>query len=193
MDGHHATSVDRDADLAAGRGRAVGRAEDADRDPGAAVTEPPVTAPPVTAPPVTAPPVTEPPLTDPPVTDPPVTDPVDVDAVDVDAVDVDPTGPVDASPAPVRITVLTRVGCHLCEEALVAIARVAAGEGVGWVELDVDDDPARADEYGDRVPVIMVDGREHGYWRVEEERLRRALAGRRWSLRGSERRREPTL
>jgi hypothetical protein len=168
MDGHHATSVDRDADLAAGRDRAVGRAEDADRDPGAAVTDPPVTAPPVT---------------DPPVTDPPVTDPVDVD----------PIGPVDASPAPVRITVLTRVGCHLCAEALIAVARVAAGEGVGWVELDVDADPARADEYGDRVPVIMVDGREHGYWRVEEERLRRALAGRRWSLRGSERRREPTL
>ncbi len=30
-------------------------------------------------------------------------------------------------------------------------------------------------EYSDRVPVILVDGREHGYWRVEESRLRKAL------------------
>lgn len=63
------------------------------------------------------------------------------------------------------------------------IERVGADLGVGWRELDVDDDPARADTYGDRVPVILVDGREHGYWRVEEERLRRALAGDRWSWR----------
>jgi hypothetical protein len=83
-----------------------------------------------------------------------------------------------------RITLLTRVGCHLCDDARAAIIRIAEDTGVGWRELDVDADPARADEYGDRVPVILLDGREHGYWRVEEARLRDALAGRRWSLRG---------
>lgn len=82
-----------------------------------------------------------------------------------------------------RITLLTRVGCHLCEDARAVIVRVAAAEGVGWREMDVDADPHLADEYGDRVPVILLDGREHGYWRVEEDRLRRALAGGRWSLR----------
>jgi len=82
-----------------------------------------------------------------------------------------------------RITLITRVGCHLCDDARAAVARVAEQAGVGWREVDVDADPARADEYGDRVPVILVDGREHGYWRVEEARLWDALAGRRWSLR----------
>ncbi|MBL7496022.1 glutaredoxin family protein [Frankia sp. CNm7] len=82
-----------------------------------------------------------------------------------------------------RITLLTRVGCHLCDDARAAVARVAGETGASWRELDVDADPARADEYGDRVPVILVDGKEHGYWRVEEARLRDALAGRRWSLR----------
>jgi hypothetical protein len=82
-----------------------------------------------------------------------------------------------------RITLLTRVGCHLCDDARAVIVRVAAETGTGWRELDVDAEPARADEYGDRVPVVLVDGREHGYWRVEEARLRDALAGRRWSLR----------
>jgi hypothetical protein len=87
-------------------------------------------------------------------------------------------------PAEPRITLLTRVGCHLCEDARDAVARVAEQAGVGWTELDVDADAARADEYGDRVPVVLVDGREHGYWRVEEKRLLDALSGRRWSLRG---------
>jgi hypothetical protein len=32
------------------------------------------------------------------------------------------------------------------------------------------------DQFSDRVPVILLDGKEHGYWRVEEARLRKALA-----------------
>jgi hypothetical protein len=36
--------------------------------------------------------------------------------------------------------------------------------------------PALQAEYGDRVPVIDVDGREHGFWKVEEPRFRAALA-----------------
>ena len=75
-----------------------------------------------------------------------------------------------------RVTLLTRVGCHLCEEAKAVLVEMAAEDGFRWRELDVDADPALADEFGDRVPVVLVDGREHGYWRVEAARLRRALA-----------------
>jgi hypothetical protein len=39
----------------------------------------------------------------------------------------------------------------------------------------VDADPELRAEYGDRVPVFLVDGVEHGYWQVEEDRLRAAL------------------
>ncbi|SNQ50062.1 Glutaredoxin-like protein [Frankia canadensis] len=98
--------------------------------------------------------------------------------------DDDGPGPA-ASAGAARITLITRVGCHLCDDARAAIVRVSERERVGWREMDVDGDAELADEYGDRVPVILVDGREHGYWRVEEERLRRALAGGRWSLRPS--------
>jgi hypothetical protein len=42
--------------------------------------------------------------------------------------------------------------------------------------LDVDADCARRDEYAERVPVILIDGREHGYWRVEEARFRKAIS-----------------
>ena len=40
----------------------------------------------------------------------------------------------------------------------------------------MDSDPELRAEYGDRVPVIVIDGAEHGYWKVEEDRFRRALA-----------------
>ncbi len=74
-----------------------------------------------------------------------------------------------------QVTLITRVGCHLCEDASAALRRLSAELGFGYDELDVDADRERRNEYSDRVPVILVDGREHGYWRVEEERLRAAL------------------
>jgi glutaredoxin len=76
-----------------------------------------------------------------------------------------------------RLTLLTRVGCHLCAEARAVLSRVAAEFGTPWQEVDVDGDRELRAEYGDRVPVILLDGAEHGYWRVEEDRLRRALHG----------------
>jgi glutaredoxin len=76
---------------------------------------------------------------------------------------------------PPRVTVVTRAGCHLCQDAETAVAALSAELGFGWTAVDVDADPARQDRYGDRVPVILVDGREHGYWRVEAARLRAAL------------------
>jgi len=75
-----------------------------------------------------------------------------------------------------RVTVYTREGCGLCAEAEAEVARICADVGVSWTSVDVDSDPDLRAEYGDRVPVIEVDGREHGFWRVEEDRLRAALA-----------------
>lgn len=75
-----------------------------------------------------------------------------------------------------EVTVMSRVGCHLCEVAEADVARICGELAVTWKTADVDTDPEWRAEYGDRVPVILVDGAEHGYWRVEEDRLRRALA-----------------
>ena len=75
-----------------------------------------------------------------------------------------------------RVLVYTRDGCHLCDEAEAAVARICAELGQSFATADVDADPELRAEYGDRVPVIMVDGREHGFFRVEEDRLRAALA-----------------
>lgn len=75
-----------------------------------------------------------------------------------------------------RVTVHTRAGCSACVIAAADVARICGELGVGWEAVDVDSDPELRAEYGDRVPVILVDGREHGFWKVEEPRLRKALA-----------------
>jgi len=74
-----------------------------------------------------------------------------------------------------RLTLLTRVNCHLCEDAKAALARIQDATGEAWTEVDIDSSEELAYEYGDRVPVVLLDGKEHGYWRVEEERLLRDL------------------
>jgi glutaredoxin len=76
-----------------------------------------------------------------------------------------------------RVTLLTRAGCGLCDPAREAMARVAAVTGVAWDEVDVETDDALRMEYGDRLPVVLLDGAEHGYWKVEERRLIRDLGG----------------
>jgi glutaredoxin len=73
------------------------------------------------------------------------------------------------------VTVYTRAGCHLCVVAIAAAARVAAETGSAFATVDVDADPEDRAEYGDLVPVIMVDGRVQGYYQVDPDRLRAAL------------------
>ena len=75
-----------------------------------------------------------------------------------------------------RVLLLGRPGCHLCDEARLVIERVTDELGVGWEERSVDDDPELRRAYGDQVPVTFVDGRRHDFWRVDEGRLRSALA-----------------
>lgn len=75
-----------------------------------------------------------------------------------------------------RITVIGRPGCHLCDVAKEVVERVDADLHVGWHELSIDDDPVLKEKYWEQIPVILVDGAPHDFWRVDERRLRAALA-----------------
>ena len=74
-----------------------------------------------------------------------------------------------------RITLLSKPGCHLCDDARAVIERVAADTGVGWREVDILSDPELQVTWWDQIPVTLIDGVQHDYWRVDEERLRQAL------------------
>lgn len=80
-------------------------------------------------------------------------------------------------PGPHVITLLSRPGCHLCDDARAVIARVAADLGVRWQERDVTGSPDDLRAYGEMIPVTLIDGVQHDFWRVSEQRLRAALTG----------------
>jgi hypothetical protein len=71
-----------------------------------------------------------------------------------------------------RVVLISRDGCHLCADAEAALDRIIPGQ---WSRVDVDSSAELERDYGDRVPVVLLDGAEHGYWRVEEARLLRDL------------------
>jgi glutaredoxin len=74
-----------------------------------------------------------------------------------------------------RLQLLTRAGCHLCQIAAETLDRIAGEAGVTPVAVDVDADPELRAEFGDRVPVVLLDGVEHSYFTVDVPRLRRDL------------------
>lgn len=71
---------------------------------------------------------------------------------------------------------LSRPGCHLCDDARAVILRVTGELGVAFEEVDITTDPALEEEYREQIPVTLVNGRQHDFWRVDERRLRAALA-----------------
>jgi hypothetical protein len=75
-----------------------------------------------------------------------------------------------------RITLLSRPGCHLCDDAREIIRRVADDLGVGWEERDITQSAQDMREYWEKIPVTLVDGIQHDFWRVSEGRLRAALS-----------------
>jgi glutaredoxin len=75
-----------------------------------------------------------------------------------------------------RVTVLSKPGCHLCADACVAVARIAGELDVAWSERDISDDAELMAQWGEYVPVVLVDDEVHGWFRVDEARLRSALA-----------------
>lgn len=76
-----------------------------------------------------------------------------------------------------RVTLYSRPGCHLCDVAREVVERVCADLGEEYAEIDIDSDPGLLDLYGEEIPVTLVDGRRHDFWRVDENRLRAALGG----------------
>ncbi|HEX4700037.1 MAG TPA: glutaredoxin family protein [Actinomycetes bacterium] len=74
-----------------------------------------------------------------------------------------------------RVTLIGKPGCHMCDEARTVVAAVTAELGEEYVELSILDDPDLRARYAEQIPVTLVDGRQHDFWRVSPDRLRAAL------------------
>lgn len=76
-----------------------------------------------------------------------------------------------------RVTLYSRPGCHLCDDARAVIAEICRELDEQYVEISIDDEPELQRRFAEEIPVTFVDGRQHDFWRVDPVRLRRALAG----------------
>jgi len=76
-----------------------------------------------------------------------------------------------------RVTLYGKPGCHLCDDAREVVARVCADLGEEYAEVDITSDPELAARFAEEIPVTFVDGEQHDFWRVDAERLARALRG----------------
>lgn len=75
-----------------------------------------------------------------------------------------------------RVLLYVKPCCHLCDEARLVIERVCSDIGTSYAEVDITGSPDLLQRYGEQIPVTVVDGRQHDFWRVDEHRLRAALA-----------------
>ncbi len=74
-----------------------------------------------------------------------------------------------------RVTLYSKPGCHLCDDARAVIARVCAEVGTDFEDIDITSSTDLMSSFGEQIPVTFVDGAQHDFWRVDEARLRRAL------------------
>ncbi|MFD3453444.1 glutaredoxin family protein [Streptomyces sp. NPDC058691] len=80
-----------------------------------------------------------------------------------------------ADPAHRTVTLIAKPGCHLCDDARAVIEKVAAEVGCRFEERDITQDEELNRAYWEQIPVVLIDGEQHTFWRVDEGRLRRGL------------------
>lgn len=79
------------------------------------------------------------------------------------------------APADRTVTLIAKPGCHLCDDARTVVRRVVDELGARFEEKDITLDQELHDRYWEQVPVVLIDGEQHTFWRVDEARLRRGL------------------
>jgi len=87
------------------------------------------------------------------------------------------SGPQGPAQDRARVVLYTKPGCHLCDDARAVVERVCADLAVAWAEVDITTDEALNERYWEQIPVTLVDGAQHDFWRVDARRLRATLTG----------------
>jgi glutaredoxin len=86
-------------------------------------------------------------------------------------------------PKLISLTLLTKPGCHLCEEAKTVVdlaidkfkSEHSSENPIELTEVNILEDQALLDKYGEEIPVLKINGATHAYWRIDSERLIAAL------------------
>ena len=86
-------------------------------------------------------------------------------------------------PKLIALTLLTKPGCHLCGEAKTVVDAVidkfksehSSENPIELTEVNILEDQALLEQYGEEIPVLQINGATHAYWRIDSERLIAAL------------------
>ncbi|MEY9847671.1 glutaredoxin family protein [Streptacidiphilus sp. MAP5-3] len=73
------------------------------------------------------------------------------------------------------VTLIGKPDCHLCEDAEAVIDALAAELGFAVEKLSINDDKELFRKYWEQIPVTLIDGNQHDFWKVDPKRLRTAL------------------
>jgi glutaredoxin len=73
------------------------------------------------------------------------------------------------------ITVYGRTGCHLCEDAFELLQSMQEELTFDLEEILIDGNEELEKLYGEKIPVTLIDGKHHDFWRVDPERFRSSL------------------
>ncbi len=73
------------------------------------------------------------------------------------------------------VTVYTRKGCHLCDVAIETLESLQPELHFDIEKRFIDGDPDLEAKYGERIPVIQIDGQHHDFWHVDPARFRSSL------------------
>lgn len=84
--------------------------------------------------------------------------------------------------ATASLTLISKPGCHLCDDARTVVARVMTeldarpdAPQLTLDELSILDDAELHERYAEEIPVLLINGRVHNYWRIDPSRLTTAL------------------
>lgn len=80
----------------------------------------------------------------------------------------------------VTLTLVGKPGCHLCDEARAVVESVMTDASLNsldltLVEQSILDDTELFDRYQEEIPVLLIDGKVHNFWRIDPVRLTAAL------------------
>ena len=82
----------------------------------------------------------------------------------------------------IELTLIGKPGCHLCEDAEAAVDRVLGSflpanpsVLISMTQKNILDDAELAAKYSEEIPVLLINGKVHNYWRIDEERFATAL------------------
>jgi hypothetical protein len=76
----------------------------------------------------------------------------------------------------VTVTIFSRSNCHLCEVALEVLVGLQEESGFVIEKILIDGDPELEKKYGEQVPVILINGQMHDFFRVDPERFRNSIS-----------------